>query len=60
VGIPYPSGGCFFVAAYLPMGMSVGKLFSGGHLRRSGWTGVSSLERSGQVSFFLVFVFQEE
>jgi hypothetical protein len=49
----YPSGGSIPDAAYSPIGMSVGKLFSGGRLQRSGWTGVSSLERSGRVSFFL-------
>jgi hypothetical protein len=52
VDTPYPSEGSVPDAAYSPMGMSIRRLFSEGHLQRSGWTGVSSLERLGRVSFF--------
>ena len=39
-------------AAYLPMGISVGRLYSGGRLQSSGGTGVSSSESSPRVTFF--------
>ncbi len=44
-------------AAYLPMGIRVGRLYSGGLLQSSGGTGVSSLESSPLVTFFVVFFF---
>ena len=52
--LAYPREGSVPDAAYLPMGMSGGKLFSGGRLRRSGWIGVSSSDKSGRLSFFLI------
>ncbi len=39
-------------AAYLPRGISIGRLYSGGRLQRSGGTGVSSSESPPRVTFF--------
>jgi hypothetical protein len=53
VGTPSKdSEGSIPEAAYSLMGISVGGLYSGGRLRSSGGTGVSSSESSPRVTFF--------
>jgi hypothetical protein len=50
---PKDSKGSIPEAAYLPMGINIGRTYSGGCLRSSGGTGVSSSESPPRVTFFL-------